>query len=61
MKTWIAPEVQELDVKLTAKISGTTEALSHGPDWPPATFNSATTEWNETGNCHEPIKTSTAS
>ena len=68
MKTWNTPELQELDVRLTASgaLDSTTEKLAM-PDengtWQPETHNSATHEWNgnyENG-CVGTIKTSTAS
>lgn len=57
MKTWTAPEVQEMDVRLTAKGPGTVEQNAYYEDgWIPATFNSATHEWNDESGCLEEKK-----
>lgn len=47
MKNWIAPALQELDVRLTAKEPGTVEQYSEelpGGAWTMATYNTATHE-----------------
>lgn len=72
MKTWNAPEFQELDVRLTASGNEASIAEAGGyldssaeSGWRNPTYNSATHEYNNGVNggagCVSPIKTSTAS
>lgn len=60
MKTWNAPVMQELDVKLTASsgVSGTTEADGYlsGTGWVYPTYDSSTYEKSSTGDCAIPKK-----
>lgn len=62
MKIWTSPEMEEMDVRLTAKMPSTVEQNAHYDNgWQVATLNSATHEWNEEDDCLEPIKTGTGS
>lgn len=62
MKIWTAPEMQELDVKLTAKRPCTVERAVQGPGCIEiSTYNTATHEYDEENNLIIPIKSGSGS
>lgn len=62
MKIWTAPELEELEVKLTAKEPCTVEKVNYGPGCiEVSTYNTATHEYDEGSNTLIPIKTGNGS